>query len=357
MRAPLFEISDLSVDYGWGPSAVHAVTGVSLAVGRGEVVGLAGESGSGKSTLAYGAARLLRPPGRVVAGSVTYHPAEGPPVDVLNMGEDELRRWRWEKLSVVAQASMNALNPVTPLDKQLTDALEAHRPKLSRGERTERAAAALELVGIPRNRMRAYAHQLSGGMRQRAIIAMALILEPEIVLMDEPTTALDVVVQRDILAELAELTERMSLSVLFITHDLSLLLEIADSIAVMYAGSVIEQAPARELYHDPFHPYTNGLLRSFPSLVGPRVALSGIPGAPPDPRHLPPGCPFHPRCPEALEVCRGQVPPLVDHDGRQVACWAREEPAVSQARTPSSPAVPVPALEAAPSPSPEGRAR
>jgi peptide/nickel transport system ATP-binding protein len=322
---PVFEVHDLAVDYGWGAGAVHAVSGVDLAVRRGEVLGLAGESGSGKSTLAYAAARLLRPPGRVVSGRVTYHPAGGPPVDVLSMGADALRRWRWEKLAIVAQASMNALNPVTTLASQLTDALQVHRPSLSASERRERAASALEMVGIPRNRMRSYAHQLSGGMRQRAIIAMALILEPEVVIMDEPTTALDVVVQRDILAQLAELTERMSLSVIFITHDLSLLLEIADTIAVMYAGSVVEHAPAAQLYHRPLHPYTAGLLRSFPSLIGPRVPLTGIPGSPPDPRHLPSGCPFHPRCPEAASLCREQIPPLVDHDGRQVACLARED--------------------------------
>lgn len=319
-----FEVRDLAVDYGWGAGAAHAVSGVNLSLRRGEVLGLAGESGSGKSTLAYAAARLLRPPGHVVRGCVIYHPADGPPVDVLAMDREALRRWRWEKFSIVAQASMNALNPVATLDSQLTDVLQTHRPSLSAGERRERAAMALEMVGIPRNRMRSYAHQLSGGMRQRAIIAMALIVEPEVVIMDEPTTALDVVVQRDILAQLAELVERMSLSVIFITHDLSLLLEIADSIAVMYAGSVIEQAPASQLYDTPLHPYAEGLLHSFPSLTGPRVPLTGIPGSPPDPRQLPAGCPFHPRCPEAAEVCRASVPPLVEHGGRQVACLARE---------------------------------
>lgn len=321
---PVFEIQDLAVDYGSGAGAVHAVSGVNLAVRRGEVLGLAGESGSGKSTLAYASARLLRPPGRVTGGRVTYNPVGGPPADVLAMDDAALRRWRWERLAVVAQASMNALNPVTTLDSQLTDVLEIHRPGLSKHECAERAARALESVGIPRNRMRSYAHQLSGGMRQRAMIAMALILEPEIVIMDEPTTALDVVVQRDILAQLADLTQRMSLSVIFITHDLSLLLESADSIAVMYAGRVVEQAPASELYDEPLHPYTRGLIKSFPSLTGPRAPLAGIPGSPPDLQWLPPGCPFHPRCPEAADACRERVPPLVGHGGRQVACLARE---------------------------------
>ena len=324
--APLaLSINGLSVEYGFGPGAVHAVSGVDLAVRRGQVVGLAGESGSGKSTLAYAAARLLRPPGRVAAGSVTYHPADGVPVDVFGMDDAALRRWRWDKLAIVAQASMNALNPVTTLVSQLTDALEVHRPGLSGRERRERAAAALEMVGIARSRLGSYPHELSGGMRQRAVIAMALILEPEIVIMDEPTTALDVVVQRDILAQLAELSERMSLSVIFITHDLSLLLEIADSIAVMYAGRVVEQAPAPELHEQPLHPYTEGLLRSFPPLDGPLVPLEGIPGSPPDPRNLPPGCPFHPRCPEARDLCRRHVPALIDRGDRLVACLARED--------------------------------
>jgi peptide/nickel transport system ATP-binding protein len=321
---PVFSVNGLSVDYGWGPGAVHAVDGVDLTLRRGQVLGLAGESGSGKSTLAYAAARLMRPPGRVVAGSVTYYPADGTPIDVLGMNDSALRAWRWDKLSIVAQASMNALNPVTTLTAQMTDALEVHRPGMSAADRRERAADALEMVGIPRSRLGSFPHQLSGGMRQRAIIAMALILEPEIVIMDEPTTALDVVVQRDILAQLSELSERLSLSVIFITHDVSLLLEIADEIAVMYAGKIAEQGPAAGLYSDPLHPYTKGLLGSFPSLSGPRRSLTGITGSPPDPRRLPPGCPFHPRCPEAADACRDQVPPLVDHGGRSVACLARE---------------------------------
>ena len=321
---PVFSVKGLTVDYGFGTSAVHAVSGVDLEVGRGQIVGLAGESGSGKSTLAYAAARLLRPPGRVVSGRVTYHPAGGEPVDVFALEPAALRRWRWDKLAIVAQASMNALNPVVTLASQLTDALQVHRPELSASERDDRAASALEMVGIPRSRLRSYAHQLSGGMRQRAIIAMALILEPEIVIMDEPTTALDVVVQREILAQITHLSARMSLAVLFITHDLSLLLEIADSIAVMYAGGMVEQAAAEQLYERPLHPYTQGLLGSFPPLAGPRMPMAGIPGSPPDPRRLPPGCPFHPRCPEAVATCREQVPPLVDHGGRLVACLARE---------------------------------
>lgn len=324
MSDPVFSLQGMTVDYGFGPNAVHAVSGVDLVVGRGEVVGLAGESGSGKSTLAYAAARLLRRPGRLVGGRVTYHPKDSEPIDVLGMDDAALRRWRWEKLAIVAQASMNALNPVSAIVAQLTDALEVHRPRLSRQERRERAAEALDMVGIPRSRLGAFPHQLSGGMRQRAIIAMALILEPEIVIMDEPTTALDVVVQRDILAQVAELSERMSLSVIFITHDLSLLLEIADSIAVMYAGKVVEQAPAAQIYHRPLHPYTEGLLSSFPSLRGPRVALKGIPGSPPDPRNIPPGCPFHPRCPESRSLCSRREPALMDHGGRLVACLARE---------------------------------
>lgn len=323
-RRPALELRGVAVDYGWGQRAAHAVVGVDLELGRGEVLGLVGESGSGKSTLAYAAARLLRPPGRLVAGQVLYHPPQGHPVEITSMDDEALRRWRWDRLAIVPQASMNALNPVTSLKSQLTDALAAHRPSMDPSAREARAAECLELVGIPANRLSSYAHQLSGGMRQRAVIAMALVLDPEIVIMDEPTTALDVVVQREILSRLTQLTQELSLSLIFITHDLSLLLEIADSIAVMYAGRIVEKAGAEELASRPLHPYTRGLLGSFPSLVGPRVPLHGIPGSPPDPRAFPSGCPFHPRCAEAFDRCPEHDPPLVPFGAGAVACWARE---------------------------------
>jgi peptide/nickel transport system ATP-binding protein len=329
MQDPVLEISGLSVDYGVGERAVRAVSDVTLTLRRGEVLGLAGESGSGKSTLAYGLTRLLPPPGVVAAGKVLYHPGgdEGP-VDVLALSPAGLRDFRWAQTSIVFQAAMNALNPVYKISTQLTDVLRAHRPDMSRGERMERARELMSLVGIPADRLDAYPHQLSGGMRQRVMIGMALALEPRIVIMDEPTTALDVVMQRQILAVFSKLRRRLDFSVVFITHDLSLLVEFADRIAIMYGGRIVEEAPAAAIYRDPLHPYSDGLLHSFPALRGPRRDLAGIPGSPPDPRSLPSGCAFHPRCPKAFDQCSHELPVLGpppssggEPESRAVACW------------------------------------
>jgi ABC-type glutathione transport system ATPase component len=257
--SPILEISDLSVAYRTPGGDVRAVEQVSLTLNAGEVVGLCGESGSGKSTLAYGATRLLRPPALITSGSVRYGgrriTSGGDPVDLLTMSHRELRRTRWREIAIVFQSAMNALNPVLRVQDQLLDAVQAHL-RLSRGEAKDKAATLLDLVGIPRNRLRAYPHELSGGMRQRVMIAMALAADPEVVLMDEPTTALDVVVQRDILAQIVELKETLGFSVLFITHDLSLLLELADRIAVMYAGRLLETGTADAIMREPAHPYT-----------------------------------------------------------------------------------------------------
>jgi peptide/nickel transport system ATP-binding protein len=326
MSEPVLEIRNLNVDYGLGDAAVHAVRDVNLTLHRGEVLGLAGESGSGKSTLAYGLTRLLPPPGVISGGEVVYHPASGEPYDVLRLSDSELRAFRWDETAIVFQGAMNSLNPVHKISTQLTDVIAAHQPKLSSAARTARAKEMLRLVGISADRMDAYPHQLSGGMRQRVMIGMALALEPQIVIMDEPTTALDVVMQRQILGQLIELRERLGFSVLFITHDLSLLVEFADRIAIMYGGRIVEEAPAGVLYRESLHPYSGGLLNSFPALRGPRRELSGIPGSPPDLRHMPTGCAFHPRCPRAFEPCTSTVPVLGvpdDHIGpaRSVACW------------------------------------
>jgi oligopeptide/dipeptide ABC transporter ATP-binding protein len=301
---PMLDIRDLSVVYRTPTGDVRAVDHVNLALAAGEVVGLAGESGSGKSTLVYGACRLLRAPALVTNGSVIYRGRRvSGPADVMKMRPDELRRLRWREIAIVFQSAMNALNPVLNVRDQLLDAIRAHL-KMPREEAQSRAASLLDLVGIPRSRLRSYPHELSGGMRQRVMIAMALAAEPEIIIMDEPTTALDVVVQRDILTQIVELKDQLGFSILFITHDLSLLLELADRIAVMYAGQFVEVATSDEVYREPAHPYTRGLLNSFPSLRGARRELAGIPGSPPDLRNPAPGCPFVPRCGYARPQCR-----------------------------------------------------
>ncbi|MGC1239725.1 MAG: ABC transporter ATP-binding protein, partial [Acidimicrobiales bacterium] len=247
----LLEIRDLTVGYGWRfPPAVTAVRDVSLTVHAGEVVGVAGESGSGKSTLAFAATGLLDPPARILSGSVRFDGDE-----VTEMSREELRQMHFQSASMVFQASMNVLNPVTRIESQFRDAMAAHGVS-SRQEARKRAEEAFDLVKVPRRYLDVYPHQLSGGMRQRAVIALALVMRPKLLVLDEPTTALDVVVERAILQSLDELRRELGFGVIFITHDLSLLVEIADRIAIMYAGRLVEEAPARELYESPKHPYT-----------------------------------------------------------------------------------------------------
>src|SRR5712692_8709936 len=292
---PVLEIKGLSVDYGYGDEAVHAVVDCNLVLRRGRVLGLAGESGSGKSTLALAAIRLLRAPAVITAGEVLFHSrpisGDGPTgtIDLLAADDDELRAIRWSEIAVVLQSSLNALNPVITIGAQFDDLLRVHRPHLSATERWARSVELFDMVGINAERLRSYPHELSGGMRQRAMIAMAIALEPQVMILDEPTTALDVVTQREIIEELVGLRDRIGFATLFITHDLSLLVELADEIDVMYAGRLMERAPAAALFRAPRLPYTHGLLHCFPPLHGPRVAMEGIPGSPPDLRDLPSG--------------------------------------------------------------------
>ena len=287
VRETLVELRALSVEY----DDVRAVDNVDLTIGAGEIVGLAGESGCGKSTVANTVMQILRPPARIAGGSVLFRGE-----DLTARSSEQLRRYRWQNVSMVFQSAMNALNPVMRVGDQFVDMMSAHE-RISRKAAIARAAELLALVGIDQRRIRSYPHELSGGMRQRVIIAMALALEPELVIMDEPTTALDVVVQREILQQVRELQRELDFAVLFITHDLSLLLELAHRIAIMYAGEIVEQADAATLHDEPRHPYTIGLMQSFPPLRGPRRRMTGIPGSPPDLARPPAGCRFNPRCP------------------------------------------------------------
>ncbi len=321
----LIEVRGLTVAYG----DVVAVDGIDLKIGAGEILGLAGESGCGKTTVANTLMQILRPPARITEGAILFRGQE-----LTTLSDEELRRYRWRNVSMVFQSAMNALNPVMRVGAQFVDMMQAHE-RISKSAALARAAELLDLVGIDRRRIRAYPHELSGGMRQRVIIAMALALQPELVILDEPTTALDVVVQREILQQVRDLQRELDFAVLFITHDLSLLFEVAHRVAIMYAGEIVEQAPAERLRTSARHPYTLGLIRSFPSVTGPLERMTGIPGSPPDLSSPPPGCRFHPRCPHctsessALHTLQTTVAPQLREiePAHEVACHLVEQPA------------------------------
>jgi peptide/nickel transport system ATP-binding protein len=318
--APLLRVEDLRVEYLTGAGPVKAVDGVSFDIAPGEVLGLAGESGSGKSTIAHALMRLLHPPAVIAGGSIRFKDR-----DVLALNERDLEDFRWSQISMVFQSAMNSLNPVMTIGDQITDAIHAHK-KISKIDANERAAELLKAVGIESERLGSYPHQLSGGMRQRAVIAIALALEPPLMIMDEPTTALDVVMQKEIMQQIEELKERLGFSILFITHDLSLLVEFSDRIAVMYAGEIVEIGPAQRIFVEPLHPYTRGLMNSFPSLEGEKKRLTGISGSPPNMLQPPSGCRFHPRCPNVLPMHTQVRPKLREaRPNHFVACHLYQE--------------------------------
>ena len=301
--SPILDVRGLKVAYGTGADAVRAVGGVDLMVFGGEFVGVVGESGCGKSTLLFAIAQLLSPPASVTAGSVLFRGA-----NLVTLSRRKLNAIRWRDYSVVMQSAMNALNPVMSIGEQFRDAIAAHDERVDDG----RPAEVLRLVGVDPIHLKSYPHQLSGGMRQRAMIAMALLFTPDLIIMDEPTSALDVVAQRSLMVQIKQLQRTLGFAVLFVTHDMSLVSHFSDRLVVMYAGQVVEIGPTREVFDHPTHPYSKGLLDAFPSIRGPIVPLTGIPGSPPNLAHPPTGCAFHPRCPVAFDDCTSIEPELYD---------------------------------------------
>ena len=307
MSGRVIEVRDLSVIYSTQGGDVPAARNVNLSIERGEVLGLAGESGCGKSTVAHALLRLL-PEGTTTTGEVLLDGR-----DVLTMKFGELRAARWDRASIVFQGAMHALNPVQRVGDQIAEAIALH-DKVSSKETDTRVRALIEQVGLPARRAGDYPHELSGGQRQRVMVAMALACKPDLIIADEPTTALDVMIQAQVLNLLRDLQEDLGLAMLFITHDLSVMVDVCDRIAVMYAGEIVEEGPAQAVFDTPVHPYTKSLSAAFPRIGDSafRLAPVGLGGDPPDPAHLPSGCPFHPRCPEAFVDCPAVKPSLYD---------------------------------------------
>jgi peptide/nickel transport system ATP-binding protein len=316
---PLLEVDDLAVDYLTGAGVVRAVDRVSLAVEPGEFLGIVGESGCGKSTLLFAVAQLLSPPGEVSGGKVIFRGS-----DMVALGADELRHMRWRDYSVVMQSAMNALNPMKNIGAQFKDTLEAHGSP-SAQEIRERSAEVMNLVGIDAAHLKSYPHQLSGGMRQRAMIAMALLFTPQLVIMDEPTSALDVVAQRSLMTKIKDLQQSLGFAVMFVTHDMSVVSRYSDRVMVMYAGQIAETARTGAIFDQPLHPYTRGLMNAFPSVRGARRELLGIPGAPPDLARPPSGCRFNPRCPDVMPACLSHEPELYRVGAADVRCLLYDE--------------------------------
>jgi peptide/nickel transport system ATP-binding protein len=311
----VLEVSGLSVEYAArSGSPALAVDDVSFTVGEGEFLAIVGESGCGKSTLLFAIAQLLSDPARITAGKVTYRGS-----NLVAMTDRQLKAIRWQHLSVVMQSAMNALNPVKSVGAQFADAMRAHGTR-SREQIADRSAEVLRMVGIDPAHLNSYPHQLSGGMRQRAMIAMALLFTPELVIMDEPTSALDVVAQRSLMVQIKELQAELGFAIVFVTHDMSLASHFSDRLLVMYAGQVAELGPTRQVFDHPRHPYSRGLMEAFPAIHGPKVTLAGIPGAPPDLSAQRTGCLFRARCSRALDECAAGVPELIEKDGTLVRC-------------------------------------
>ncbi len=319
MSAPLLSVADLRTSFFTSRGEVQAVRGVSFTLRPGEIFGIVGESGSGKSITCMSVLKLLKSGGRVVGGRAEF---EGR--DLLTLDERDLRELRGNEIGLIFQDPMTSLNPTLTVGEQIIETILRHR-RVSRAEARKRAIELFELVRIPsaEKRLKSYPHEFSGGMRQRVMIAIALSCDPKLLIADEPTTALDVTIQRQILALLKELQSRLGMAVILITHDLGVIAETADRVLVMYGGMVMEEAPVAQLFARPSHPYTRGLLAAIPDLRdGTHKRLTPIPGSPPDMRAPPPGCPFAPRCPQAMAQCAVALPPIYPiEEGHGARCW------------------------------------
>ena len=322
----ILEVTDLAVDYLMERGTVRAVQDVTFTVGRGEFVGVVGESGCGKSTLLFAIAQLLSPPATVSSGSVEFKGE-----NLVGLTDRMLAAVRWCDMSVVMQSAMNALNPVMSIGAQFRDAMRAHGV-VSKHEIAQRSAEVLRMVGIDPAHLKSYPHQLSGGMRQRSMIAMAMLFTPDLVIMDEPTSALDVVAQRSLMVQIKELQEQLGFAVIFVTHDMSLVRHFTDRLMVMYAGQIAEFGTTRQVFTSPLHPYTSGLMEAFPSIKGPRVPLTGIPGSPPNLADPPEGCQFAPRCPKVMDRCLTAPVPLFSVNGELVRCLLHDNAEVARVK-------------------------
>ena len=322
----LLEIKGLKVHYYSSRGVVKAVDNVNFTLESGDVLGIVGESGCGKSTLALSVMRLISYPGRIVEGEILLHGE-----DILKKDERDMQDIRWKKLSIVFQGAMNALNPVHKVGDQIAEAIKLHED-VSENDASDRVEKLLNLVGIDVRRKNSFPHELSGGMKQRAMIAMALACGPEVIIADEPTTALDVISQAQILNLIKHLQADMKLSMILITHDFSVISEMSDRCAVMYAGSIVENADMKSILEKPLHPYTQALIKAFPNIDSEEMEIEPIPGSPPDLLRPPTGCRFAPRCPFAMRVCSETQPPLVLCSGHEVACWLYGEEMTAKSR-------------------------
>jgi peptide/nickel transport system ATP-binding protein len=326
---PLLEVDRLIMRYEVKDGEVSAVEDVTFTVHQGEAVGLVGESGCGKTSIALSLLRLLPSNARYVEGEIRLNG-----VDLIPLSDEEMRKTRWRNIAMVFQGAMNSWNPVYRVGEQIRETLNTHyKGVLGYEEQNQLMAKLFEGVGLPPEMLERYPHEFSGGMRQRAVIAMALACSPDLIIADEPTTALDVIVQDQILKELKRIQREMGMSIIYISHDIAVIAEVTDSLGVMYAGKLVEYGPTDEVFAYPRHPYAYLLLRSTPSITGPRRQLAPLEGEPPSLENPPTGCRFHPRCPFATEKCVTEEPPLVEiMPNRKVACWNHEDvPALEEA--------------------------